>query len=125
MKHVITKLARKKVRQKKHLKLRKNILGTAERPRLAVFRSLNNMYAQLIDDNNGLTLVAASTLETPLKGEVAYGGNTDAAYKVGQLIAEKALQKGIKEVVFDRGGSIYHGRVKAVAEGARAAGLEF
>jgi len=122
---VITKLNRKKVRQKKHLRIRKNIHGTAECPRLAVYRSLKNMYAQLIDDTNGVTLVMASTLEASLKEESGYGGNKDAAYKVGQLLAQKAIQKGIKEVIFDRGGSIYHGRVKAVAEGAREAGLEF
>jgi len=125
VKHVITKLNRKKVRQKKHLRIRKNIHGTAECPRLAVYRSLKNMYAQLIDDTNGVTLVMASTLEASLKEESGYGGNKDAAYKVGQLLAQKAIQKGIKEVIFDRGGSIYHGRVKAVAEGAREAGLEF
>jgi len=122
---VITKPDRKKIRQKKHLRIRKNIQGTAECPRLAVFRSLKNMYAQLIDDINGVTLVAASTLEAPLKGESGYAGNTDAAYKVGQLLAQKALQNGIKRVIFDRGGSIYHGRVEAVAKGAREAGLEF
>ena len=122
---MITKLNRKKVRQKKHLRIRKNIHGTAECPRLAVYRSLKNMYAQLIDDTNGVTLVMASTLEASLKEESGYGGNKDAAYKVGQLLAQKAIQKGIKEVIFDRGGSIYHGRVKAVAEGAREAGLEF
>lgn len=122
---MIIKPDRKKIRQKKHLRLRKNLQGTAECPRLAVYRSLKNMYAQLIDDNSGVTLVAASTLEAPLKGELGYGGNIDAAYQMGQLLAQKALQKGIKEVIFDRGGNIYHGRVKAVAEGAREAGLEF
>lgn len=122
---MIIKPDRKKIRQKKHLRIRKNIQGTAECPRLAVYRSLKNMYAQLIDDDKGVTLVTASTLEAPLKGELGYAGNIDAAYKVGQLLAQKALQKGIKEVIFDRGGCIYHGRVKAVAEGARAAGLEF
>lgn len=122
---MITKIDRKKVRQKKHLRQRKNLHGTAERPRLAVYRSLKNIYAQLIDDEKGVTLVAVSTLEEPLKSELGYGGNVEAAYQVGQLIAKKALEKGIKEVVFDRGGNIYHGRVKAVAEGAREAGLEF
>jgi large subunit ribosomal protein L18 len=125
VKQVITKPDRKKIRQKKHLRIRKNILGTAERPRLAVYRSLNHMYAQLIDDVSGNTLVAASTLETPLKGKKENGSNTEAAHKVGKLLAEKALKKGVKEVVFDRGGLIYHGRVKALAEGAREAGLIF
>lgn len=122
---MIIKPDRKKIRQKKHRRLRQNIQGTAERPRLAVYRSLKHMYAQLIDDTKSVTLVTASTLETPLKEEAAGGANVDAAYKVGQLLAQKALQKGIKEVVFDRGGNIYHGRIKAVAEGAREAGLEF
>jgi large subunit ribosomal protein L18 len=125
VKHVIIKPDRKKIRQKKHRRLRQNIQGTAECPRLAVYRSLKHMYAQLIDDTKGVTLVAASTLEEPLKAELVDGGNADAAYKVGQLLAQKALQKGIKKVVFDRGGNIYHGRVKAIAEGAREAGLEF
>lgn len=122
---MITKPDRKKIRQKKHLRIRKQIQGTAERPRLAVYRSLKHMYAQLIDDTKGVTLVAASTLETSLKGELEIGCNVEAAHKVGQLLAQKALEKGIKEVVFDRGGSIYHGRVKAIAEGAREAGLVF
>ncbi|MGI6588226.1 MAG: 50S ribosomal protein L18 [Peptococcia bacterium] len=122
---MIIKPDRKKVRQKKHRRLRQNIQGTAECPRLAVYRSLKHMYAQLIDDTKGVTLVAASTLEEPLKAELVIGGNVDAAYKVGQLLAQKALQKGIKKVIFDRGGNIYHGRVKAIAEGAREAGLEF
>jgi large subunit ribosomal protein L18 len=122
---VIIKADRKKIRQKKHRRLRQNIQGTAECPRLAVYRSLKQMYAQLIDDTKGVTLVAASTLEEPLKAELESGGNAEAAYKVGQLLAQKALQKGIKKVVFDRGGNLYHGRVQAIAEGARAAGLEF
>jgi large subunit ribosomal protein L18 len=122
---LITKPDRKKIRQKKHLRIRKNIMGTAERPRLAVYRSLNHMYAQLIDDVSGNTLVAASTLDASLKGKLENGSNTEAAHKVGQLLAEKALKKGVKEAVFDRGGLIYHGRVKALAEGAREAGLIF
>ncbi|HHZ17354.1 MAG TPA: 50S ribosomal protein L18 [Peptococcaceae bacterium] len=120
---MIIKPDRKKIRQKKHLRIRKQIKGTAERPRLAVYRSLKHVYAQLIDDEKGVTLVAVSTLEAPIKGEVESTGNTEAAHKVGQVLAQKALKKGIKEVVFDRGGMIYHGRVKAVAEGAREAGL--
>lgn len=122
---MITKLDRKKVRQKKHLRIRKHIKGTAERPRLAVYRSLKHIYAQLIDDNSGKTLVAASSLDEALKNEGAYGGNKEAAKEVGLLIARKAESLGIKTVVFDRGGNLYHGRVQAVAEGAREGGLEF
>lgn len=122
---MLTKTDRKKVRRKKHLRIRKNIIGTAERPRLAVNRSLKNMYAQLIDDISGCTIAAASTLEAPLKEGTEYGGNIEAAKKVGELLAKKAIEKGIRSVVFDRGGNLYHGRVKAVAEGAREAGLEF
>lgn len=125
MEQVIIKPDRKKIRQKKHLRLRKNIQGTAECPRLAVYRSAKHMYAQLIDDVQRVTLAAASTLESPLQTELMQKSNREAAYKVGELIAQKAQQKGIKKVVFDRGGNLYHGRVKAVAEGARAAGLEF
>ncbi len=109
-------------RLKRHRRVRKNISGTAERPRLNVFRSLNNIYAQIIDDTKGVTLVAASSLD---KGFDGYGGNIEGAKKVGQLIAEKALAAGIKEVVFDRGGYVYHGRVAALAEGAREGGLVF
>lgn len=122
---MLTKTDRKKVRRKKHLRIRKNIIGTAERPRLAVYRSLKNMYAQLIDDISGSTIAAASTLEAPLKEGTEYGGNIEAAKKVGELLGKKAIEKGIRSVVFDRGGNLYHGRVKAVAEGAREAGLEF
>ena len=109
-------------RLKRHRRVRKNISGTAERPRLNVFRSLNNIYAQIIDDTKGVTLVAASSLEKDFEG---YGGNIEGAKKVGQLVAEKALAAGIKEVVFDRGGYVYHGRVAALAEGAREGGLVF
>ena len=109
-------------RLKRHRRVRKNISGTAERPRLNVFRSLNNIYAQIIDDTKGVTLVAASSLD---KGFDGYGGNIEGAKKVGQLVAEKALAAGIKEVVFDRGGYVYHGRVAALAEGAREGGLVF
>ena len=116
---------RKAVRQKKHLRIRKNIVGTEERPRLAVFRSLNHMYAQIIDDTKGITLLSASTLEAPLKGALDNTGNVEAAKKVGLEIGRKAKEKGVTEVVFDRGGNIYHGRVKALAEGAREAGLIF
>lgn len=117
---MITKTPRKKIRAKKHLKVRKRLSGTPARPRLCVYRSLTNIYAQVIDDVAGNTLVAASSLE--LEGS---GSNKDAAKKVGELIAKKALEKGITRVVFDRGGNIYHGRIQALAEGAREAGLDF
>ena len=109
-------------RIKRHNRVRGKISGTAERPRLSVFRSESNIYAQIIDDVAGATLVAASTVEKGFEGN---GGNVDAAKKIGAAIAERALQKGIEEVVFDRGGYIYHGRVKALAEGAREGGLKF
>ena len=109
-------------RIKRHNRVRGKISGTAERPRLSVFRSENNIYAQIIDDVAGNTLVSASTVEKGFEGN---GGNGDAAKKVGAAVAERALQKGIEEVVFDRGGYIYHGRVKALAEGAREGGLKF
>lgn len=122
---MITKPDRKKMRQKKHLRIRKHIVGTAERPRLSVFRSLKHIYAQIIDDSKGITLLSASTLEAPLKTELDNPGNIEAARKVGQIIGKKAVEKGLKQVVFDRGGNLYHGRVKALADGAREAGLEF
>ena len=109
-------------RLKRHQRVRKNISGTAERPRLDVYRSLNNIYAQIIDDTKGITLVSASSMDKYFNG---YGGNIEAAKTVGNMIAKKALEKGIKTVVFDRGGYIYHGRVAALAEGAREGGLEF
>ena len=122
---MVSKKSRSEVRAKKHRRLRNHISGTAERPRLAVFRSNNHMYAQIIDDTVGNTLVAASTLEKDVKAELEKTNNVDAAACVGKVIAEKALEKGIKEVVFDRGGFIYQGKVQALAEAARAAGLEF
>ena len=109
-------------RIKRHNRVRGKISGTAERPRLCVFRSEKNIYAQIIDDVAGNTLVAASSVEKAFEGN---GGNMEAAKKIGALVAERALQKGIEEVVFDRGGYIYHGRVKALAEGAREGGLKF
>ena len=109
-------------RIKRHARVRGKISGTAERPRLSVFRSEKNIYAQIIDDVAGNTLVAASSVEKGFEGN---GGNIDAAKKIGAVVAERALQKGIEEVVFDRGGYIYHGRVKALAEGAREGGLKF
>lgn len=110
-------------RKKRHLRLRRKLVGTAEKPRLNVFRSLNHIYAQIIDDERGATLVAAGSMDKDLGLE--YGGNTGAAKAVGEAIAKKALAKGIKTVVFDRGGYIYHGRVAALAAAAREAGLEF
>jgi large subunit ribosomal protein L18 len=112
-------------RLKRRYRIRQRIHGTADRPRLAVFRSHNHIYAQLIDDTEGRTLVHASTLSPDLSDVRAKGGNLDAASKVGKLVAEKAKESGIQRVVFDRGGYIYHGRVRAVAEAAREAGLEF
>jgi len=118
-------ISKNEIRKRKHQRVRKKIKGTAERPRLNVFRSLKHIYAQIIDDSQGVTLVAASTLDEALKGKIEYGGNKEAAAEVGKLIAQKALDKGIKKVVFDRGGYLYHGRVKELAEAAREAGLEF
>lgn len=122
---MITKVDKNKARQRRHLRVRKKISGTAERPRLNVFRSAKHMYAQVIDDVKGVTLVSASTLDKELKGQVENGGNVEAAQKVGALIAQRAKAKGIDKVVFDRGGYLYHGRVQALAEAAREAGLEF
>ncbi len=110
---------------RRHLRLRQKITGTAARPRLNVFRSLANIYAQVIDDEAGNTLVSANSLDKEIKAKLPYGGNIEAAKAVGELVAKRALEKGIETVVFDRGGCIYHGRVKALAEGAREAGLKF
>ena len=109
----------------RHKRVRRKVTGTPERPRLSVFRSSKNIYAQIIDDVNRVTLVAASSLEDAIKGDVSYTGNKEAARKVGELVAKKAAEKGITEVVFDRGGYIYHGKVKALADAAREAGLKF
>lgn len=117
--------SRNKIRLRKHERVRKKVKGTPERPRLCVFRSLKNIYAQIIDDTAGQTLAAASSIDQPLKGTLEHGGGKDAAKEVGRVIAERAIEKGIKSVVFDRGGYIYHGRVKELAEAAREAGLEF
>jgi large subunit ribosomal protein L18 len=121
---LIKKTVSNVARKKRHTRVRKDISGTAERPRLNVFRSLKNIYAQIIDDTKGVTLVSASTLDKELK-DIGYGGNKEAAYEVGKLIAKKALDQGIKSVVFDRGGYLYHGRVARLADGAREGGLEF
>jgi len=112
-------------RKKRHLRMRKKLAGTAQRPRLAVFRSLKHIAVQIIDDSQGHTLVAASSLEPEVKSQLTYTGNIEASKAVGKLIAEKALAKGIKQVVFDRGGYIYHGRIQALADAAREGGLEF
>ena len=122
---MINKESRSEVRAKKHLKIRNRFSGTAERPRLAVFRSNNHMYAQIIDDSEGKTLVSASTLDKALKAELEKTNNVDAAAYVGKVIAERAIAAGIKTVVFDRGGFIYQGKIKALADAAREAGLEF
>lgn len=122
---MIKKLNRNEIRLRKHVRVRKKVAGTTERPRMNVFRSLKNIYVQIIDDTTGTTLVSASTLDAALKGKVANGGNKEAAQEVGKLIASKAIDKGIKAVVFDRGGYIYHGRVKELADAAREAGLDF
>ena len=122
---MINKVSRASVRTKKHRRMRHQIVGTAQRPRLAVFRSNNHMYAQIIDDTVGKTLVAASTAEKEVKAELEKTNDVAAAAHVGTVIAKRALEKGIKEVVFDRGGFIYHGKVQALADAAREAGLEF
>ena len=122
---MVSKESRQKVRVKKHMKIRNRFSGTAERPRLAVFRSNNHMYAQIIDDTVGNTLVAASTVEKAVAAELEKTNNVDAAAYLGTVIAKRALEKGITAVVFDRGGFIYQGKVAALAEAAREAGLEF
>ena len=122
---MVNKKSRKEVRVKKHMRIRNRFSGTTERPRLAVFRSNNHMYAQIIDDTVGKTLVAASTLEKDVKAELEKTNNVDAAAYVGKVIAKRALEKGITTVVYDRGGYIYHGKVAALAEAAREAGLVF
>ncbi len=122
---MVSKQSRQEVRVKKHNRMRNHLNGTTERPRLAVFRSNNHMYAQIIDDTVGNTLVSASTLEKEVKAEIKKTNNVDAAAYLGTVIAKRALEKGIKTVVFDRGGFIYQGKVAALAEAAREAGLEF
>ena len=122
---MVSKESRSKIRVKKHMKIRNRFSGTAERPRLAVFRSNNHMYAQIIDDTVGNTLVAASTVEKEVKAELEKTNNVDAAAYLGTVIAKRAIEKGIKEVVFDRGGFIYQGKIAALADAAREAGLEF
>jgi large subunit ribosomal protein L18 len=116
---MITQTKRNAIRQRIHNRIRAKLSGTGERPRLNVYRSLNNIYAQLIDDEKGVTLVSASTIK------LKTGGNVAAAREIGKAVAELAVEKGIKKVVFDRGGFLYHGRIKALADAAREAGLEF
>ena len=118
---MITQTKRNEIRKRIHSRIREKLSGTAERPRLNVYRSLNHIYVQVVDDHKGETLVSASTLALKLKT----GGNVAAAKEIGKAIAERAKEKGIKRVVFDRGGFLYHGRVKALADAAREAGLEF
>ena len=122
---MVSKESRAKVRVNKHRKLRNRFSGTAERPRLAVFRSNNHMYAQIIDDTVGNTLVSASTLQSDVKAELEKTNNVEAAAYLGTVIGKKAVEAGIESVVFDRGGYIYHGKVKALADAAREAGLKF
>ena len=122
---MVSKKSRSEVRVNKHRKLRNRFSGTAERPRLAVFRSNNHMYAQIIDDTVGNTLVSASTLQKDVKAELEKTNNVEAAAYLGTVIAKKAIEKGITSVVFDRGRFIYHGKIKALADAAREAGLNF
>ena len=112
-------------RLQRHKRVRRKVFGTPQRPRLCVFRSSNNIYAKIIDDTNRVTLVAASSLDEAVKGAVNHTGNKEAAKLVGEMVAKKAVEKGITEVVFDRGGYVYHGRVAALADGAREGGLNF
>ncbi len=118
---MITQNKRNAIRQRIHARIRVKLSGTSERPRLNVYRSLNHIYAQVIDDQKGVTLVSASSLALKTKA----GGNVAAAKEIGKAVAERAVEKGIKKVVFDRGGFLYHGRIKALADAAREAGLEF
>ena len=122
---MVSKTSRQEVRAEKHRRIRSRLSGTADRPRLAVFRSNDHMYAQIIDDTVGNTIVAASTVEKDVKAELEKTNNVDAAAYLGTVIAKRALEKGIKEVVFDRGGFIYQGKVAALADAAREAGLQF
>ena len=122
---MVSKKSKAALREKKHMRLRNRLSGTAERPRLAVFRSNNHMYAQIIDDTVGNTLVSASTLEKEIKAELEKTNDVDAAAYVGKIVSKRAMDKGITEVVFDRGGFLYHGKIKALAEAAREAGLVF
>ncbi len=119
------KRTKEEARKRRKMRVRKKVFGTPERPRLAVFGSLNHIYAQVINDMEGRTIAAASTIEKDIRGKTGHGGNIEAAKEIGQLIAKRALEKGVKKVVFDRGGFRYHGRIKALADAAREGGLEF
>ena len=121
----MAKKSKNEMRLARHRRVRKTLTGTPDRPRLCVFRSLKNISAQVIDDTTGTTLVSASSLDKEIKAQAAYGGNKEAAKLVGEAVAKRALEKGIDEVSFDRGGFLYHGRVKELADGARGAGLKF
>lgn len=118
-------VSKEKARKKRHFRVRKKVTGTPDKPRLNVYRSVKHIYVQLIDDYSGKTLAAASTLDKELKGKISTGGNIEAAKTVGKLVAKRAADKGVKKTVFDRGGYLYHGRVKALADAAREGGLEF
>ena len=122
---MVSKPSKKANRLQKHYRMRKNLSGTADRPRLTVFRSNLHMYAQIIDDVQGCTLVSASTVEKEVRSQVEKTGNVEAAKAVGELVAKRAAEKGITEVVFDRGGFLYHGKIQALADAAREAGLKF
>ncbi|HXX37421.1 MAG TPA: 50S ribosomal protein L18 [bacterium] len=122
---MIKRRDRNEARQRRHLRIRRVISGTADRPRLSVFRSLAHMHVQLVDDSAGRTVAAASTLDSEIRSQAKGGSKSDASKLVGQLIAKRARERGVRQVVFDRGGYQYHGRVRAVAEGAREGGLEF
>ena len=122
---MLKKADKNAIRLQRHKRVRRKVFGTPQRPRLCVFRSSNNIYAQIIDDANRVTLTAASSLDAEVKGAVNHGGNKEAAKMIGEAVAKRALDKGITEVVFDRGGYVYHGRVQALAEAAREAGLKF
>ena len=122
---MISKVNKNAVRKARHDRTRRHIVGTGERPRLNVYRSLNNIYAQIIDDETSQTLAAASTLDAEIKGQLGEKSKKEAAKQVGELVGKRAKDKGIEEVVFDRGGYLYHGRVKCLADSAREAGLKF
>lgn len=122
---MIPEISKDRIRKRIHHRIRQRLEGSPERPRLNVYRSLNHIYAQLIDDSTGQTVVAASTVRGGQKGDKRTGGNVASAKEIGKLIAQRAQEKGIKKVVFDRGGYLYHGRIKALADAAREAGLEF
>ncbi len=116
---------RNDARQRRHLRIRRDVRGTAERPRLSVFRSLSHIYAQVVDDRAGRTIAAASTLDPEIRERASAATKTEAGKMVGQVVARRAQERGVRRVVFDRGGYLYHGRVRALAEGAREGGLEF